>query len=47
VLIDHTNVQVLDVLETRDKESLVKYLRENKQRHFSQLEEMTCDMWDA
>jgi transposase len=47
VFIDHTNKRVLDVIEGRDKELIVKYLRENKEGLLSQLEEVTCDMWDA
>jgi transposase len=38
---------VLDVIEGRDKELIVKYLRENKETLFGELEEVTCDMWDA
>jgi transposase len=47
VLIDHTNKRVLDVLEGRDKELVVKYLRTNKEKLFAHLEEVTCDMWDG
>jgi transposase len=47
VFIDHTNQRVLDVLVGRDKELIVNYLRANKDTLFSQLEEVTCDMWDA
>lgn len=38
---------MLDVIEGRDKELIVKYLRENKETLFGELEEVTCDMWDA
>jgi transposase len=47
VFIDHSNRRVLDVIEGRDKHLIVNYLRENKQTLFGQLEEVTCDMWDA
>jgi transposase len=47
VLIDHTNKRVLDVLEGRDKDLIVNYLRANKEQRFAGLEEVTCDMWDA
>jgi len=47
VFIDHTNRRVLDVIEGRDKALIVKYLRENKEGLFVQLEEVTCDTWDA
>ena len=47
MFIDHTNRRVLDVIEGRDKELVVNYLRANKEALFAQLEEVTCDMWDA
>lgn len=47
VLIDHTNGRVLDVLEGRDKELIVKYLRAHKDGLLAHLEEVTCDMWDG
>jgi transposase len=47
VLIDHTNRRVLEVLEGRDKDLIVNYLRANKGGLFAQLKEVTCDMWDA
>jgi transposase len=47
VLIDHTNKRVLDVLEGRDKDLIVNYLRQNKEGLFAGLKEVTCDMWDA
>jgi transposase len=47
VFIDHTNRRVLDVVEGRDKELIVKYLRDNKEGPLSELEEVTCDMWGA
>jgi transposase len=48
VLIDHTNGRVLDVLENRDKASVVAYLAASKAKGlFAQLEEVTTDMWDG
>lgn len=47
MLIDHSNKRVLDVLEGRDKDLIVNYLRQNKDGRFASLEEVTCDMWDA
>lgn len=47
MFVDHTNRRVLDVAEGRDKELIVNYLRTHKEDLFSELEEVTCDMWDA
>lgn len=47
MVIDHTNKRVLDVIEGRDKELIVNYLRTHKEDLFSELQEVTCDMWDA
>jgi transposase len=47
VFVDHTNKRVLDVIEGRDKELIVKYLRANKETLLGQLQEVTCDTWDA
>jgi transposase len=48
VLIDHTNHRVLEVLENRDKASVVAYLEAGKASGlFAQLEEVTTDMWDG
>jgi len=48
VLIDHTNHRVLEVLENRDKASIVAYLQAGKASGlFAQLEEVTTDMWDG
>jgi len=48
VLIDHTNGRVLDVLESRDKEVLVKYLRAAKEGGLlGEVEEVTTDMWEG
>jgi transposase len=47
VFIDHTNQRVLDVLEGRDKDLIVNYLRANKDGLLAQLEEITTDMWDG
>jgi transposase len=48
VIIDHTNGRVLDVLECRDKECVVKYLQQKKDSGLlTHLEEGTCDMWEG
>jgi transposase len=48
VLIDHTNARVLDVLENREKQTVVQWLKAKKESGLlSALEEVTCDMWDA
>lgn len=47
VFVDHANERVLDVLEGRDKDLIVKYLRENKDGLLAELEEVTTDMWDG
>jgi len=47
VLVDHTNERVLDVLEGRDKDLIINYLRANKSGPLAQLEEVTTDMWDG
>jgi transposase len=48
VIIDHDNRRVLDVLESRDKDCIIKYLREKKESGLlAAVEEVTCDMWDA
>jgi transposase len=48
VLIDHTNGRVLDVLESREKAAVAAWLEAQKKSGLlGQLEEVTCDMWDA
>lgn len=48
MLIDHTNARVLDVLESREKAVVVAWLEAQKTSGLlGQLEEVTCDMWDA
>jgi len=48
VIIDHTNRRVLDVLESREKEFIVKYLRQEVESGLlAGVAEVTCDMWDA
>jgi transposase len=48
VIIDHTNGRVLDILESREKDCIVKYLREKKDSGLlAQVKEVTCDMWDG
>jgi transposase len=47
VFVDHTNERVLEVVEGRDKDLIVKYLRDNNNGLFAELEEVTTDMWDG
>jgi transposase len=48
VIIDHTNNRVLEVLENRDKTSVIAYLEAGKASGLlAQLEEVTTDMWDG
>jgi transposase len=48
VIIDHTNHRVLDVLESREKATVVQYLREGqKSGLLAHVREVTTDMWDA
>jgi transposase len=48
VLIDHTNQRVLDVLENREKTSVIAYLAAGKASGLlAELEEVTTDMWDG
>jgi transposase len=48
VIIDHDNQRVLDVLENREKTTVLAYLRAQKEQGLlAQVEEVTTDMWDA
>lgn len=48
MIIDHTNRRVLDVLEGRDKDRVVKYLRQEKASGLlAGVKEVTYDMWDG
>lgn len=47
MIVDHTNRRVLEVLESREKEFIVKYLRQHKDGLLAGVQEVTCDMWDA
>ena len=48
MIIDHSNRRVLDVLENREKDGIIKYLRQKKESGLlAAVEEVTCDMWDA
>ena len=48
MLIDNTNKRVLDILEYRDKDTLVEYLRKQKESGLlAAVEEVTCDMWEG
>jgi transposase len=48
VIIDHTNGRVLDLLPDRDKDSIIRYLRQKKDSGpLANLKEATCDMWEG
>lgn len=48
MLIDHTNGRVLDVLESREKQVVVEWLKKGKESGLlSSVEEVTSDMWDG
>jgi transposase len=48
VIIDHTNRRVLDVLESREKATVVKYVRAGLESGlFAHVREVTTDMWDG
>jgi transposase len=48
VIIDHDNKRVLDVLENREKATVVAYLKAKKESGLlAAVEEVTTDMWDA
>jgi len=48
VLIDHTQGRVLEVLESRDKQTLMAWLRAARDSGLlGSLEEVTTDMWDG
>jgi transposase len=48
VIIDHTNPRVLEVLESREKALVVKYLREGRKSGWlAHVKEVTTALWDA
>jgi transposase len=48
VIIDHDNHRVLEVLENREKTTVVAYLKKAKEEGLlAQVTEVTTDMWDA
>jgi len=48
VIVDHDNQRVLEVLENRDKATVLAYLQQAKQDGLlAHVEEVTTDMWDA
>ena len=48
MIIDHDNRRVLDVLENRDKATVLAYLKAKKEQGLlAHVEEVTTDMWDA
>src|SRR5207249_1935090 len=48
VIVDHDNERVLEVLENREKATVLAYLQKARQEGLlAQVEEVTTDMWDA
>jgi transposase len=48
VIVDHDHQRVLDVLENREKATVLAYLKAGKQSGLlASVEEVTTDMWDA
>ena len=48
MIVDHTNRRVLEVLDSREKATVVKYLREARESGLlAHVSEVTTDMWDA
>ena len=48
MIVDHDNRRILDVLENRDKATVVAYLQQKKlEGVLADVEEVTTDMWDA
>ena len=48
MIVDHDNRRVLEVLEDREKATVLAYLRQAKERGpLAAVEEVTTDMWDA
>jgi transposase len=48
VIVDHDNQRVLEVLENREKATVLAYLQQAKREGLlAQVEEVTTDMWDA
>jgi transposase len=48
VIVDHDNERVLEVLENREKDTVLAYLLRAKQQGLlAQVTEVTTDMWDA
>ena len=48
MIVDHDNERVLEVLENRDKSTVLAYLTAAKREGLlAQVEEVTTDMWDA
>ena len=46
MIIDHTNQRVLEILEDRDKATVLAYLKKGKESGLlAQVEEVTVDMW--
>jgi transposase len=46
-IVDHDNERVLEMLENREKSTIVAYLKQHKQGLLAQVQEVTTDMWDG
>lgn len=47
MIVDHDNHRVLEVLENREKATVLAYLKQAKEGVLAQVEEVTTDMWDG
>ncbi len=47
MIVDHDNARVLEVLENREKSTVLAYFQRAKQGLLAHVEEVTTDMWDA
>jgi transposase len=45
VIVDHSNGRILEVLESREKSVVLKYLQQGRTGLLSAVEEVTTDMW--
>jgi transposase len=47
VIVDHDNHRVLEVLENREKDTVLAYLKKAKEGLLAHVKEVTVDMWDG
>lgn len=48
MIVDHSNRRVLEILESRDKDAVARYLRAHKEAGLlADVHEVTTDMWDG